>query len=129
MATEDSTLQRYDCIIAAAPLRGRGAHGTHHGAAGLHLRGEVTEGEGQSCYSCSVLRLVTAMVLLDGVSGEAREGEGHLRSPWVIHPPVTMPGEGPRISAPAAHHMLDGMPVTDLELCTGQQFDDCIPSL
>ncbi|CAD6341176.1 unnamed protein product [Miscanthus lutarioriparius] len=34
-----------------------------------------------------------------------------------------------RIGAPEAHHMLDGMPVTDLELCIRLQFHDCIPSL
>jgi len=63
---------------------------------------EAREGEGQSRYPCSALRAVTAdaraMVLLDSVSGEAMEGEGQPRSPWVVHLPVTMPGEGPRAS-------------------------------
>lgn len=60
------------------------------------------KGGGQSRYPCSAYEMSHhrrhAMVLLDRVSGEAMEGEGQPRSPWVVHPPVTMPGEGPRAS-------------------------------
>lgn len=96
-------------VTGAALLLGRGARARTMVLQGC-ISGEARVGEGQPRYPCAVRRYDPPPPTRRGrrargarhgfrqdcVSVEAREAEGQPCSPWVVHPPVTMPGEGPR---------------------------------